>query len=113
MFYLAAASGLAACPRGIVGSRAVPALLGAAGVGLVGAGVFVTDPVGGFPPLSVEERLGDLGSSPTAKLSRTGTLHNLCSLPVFVGIPVAGLLAVAAFARNREYLWAGYSAGRA
>jgi hypothetical protein len=111
VFYVAAASGLAACPRRVVGSRAVPALVGAAGLGLVGAGVFVTDPVGGFPPPSPEEQLGDASSPPIAKLSRTGTLHNLCSLPVFVGVPVAGLLGASAFARNREYLWAGYSAG--
>jgi hypothetical protein len=111
VFYVAAASGLAACPRRIVGSRAIPALVGAAGLGLVGAGAFVTDPVGGFPPPSLEERLGDASSSPTVKLSRTGMLHNLCSLPVFVGIPVAGLFGASAFARSREYLWAGYSAG--
>jgi hypothetical protein len=111
VFYVAAASGLAACPRRIVGSRTVPALVGAAGVGLVGAGVFLTDLAGGFPPSSPEEQRGDASSPTTIKLSLTGTLHNLSSLPVFVGIPLAGLFGALAFARNREYLWAGYSAG--
>jgi hypothetical protein len=109
--YVAAAAGLAACPRRIVGSRPVPALVGAAGLGLVGAGVFVTDPVGGFPPPSFEAPPGDVSSLPTAKLTRSGLLHNLCSLPVFVGIPAAGLLGAASFGRDRGYLWAGYSAG--
>jgi hypothetical protein len=72
--------------------------------------VFVTDPVGGFPP-PLDELLGDASSTSTGTLSRTGKLHNLCSLPVFVGIPVAGLFGAAAYARNREYAWAGYSAG--
>jgi hypothetical protein len=109
--YTAAASGLAFCPRRVIGSRAVPVLVGAAGLGLLGSGVFVTDPVGGFPPPSPGQRLGEGGATPTAKASRTGALHNLCAVPVFVGIPLAGLLGAASFAGNREYLWAGYSAG--
>src|ERR1017187_6442836 len=45
--YLVAASGLARCPRRIVGSLVVPVLVAAAGAGLIGSGAFVTDPVGG------------------------------------------------------------------
>jgi hypothetical protein len=52
IMYVFAASGLARSSRNVVGSRLVPALVGAAGVGLIGSGVFVTDPVGGFPPPS-------------------------------------------------------------
>jgi hypothetical protein len=109
VLYVAAASGLARCPSRIVGSRAIPALVGAAGLGLVGSGVFVTDPVGGFPP--TENPASDGAASATQHLTRTGMLHNVCAVPVFLGIPVAGLIAAASSARRREYLWAAYSAG--
>jgi len=111
LLYVAAASGLAKCPRRIVGSRAIPALVGGVGLGLVGSGIFVTDPVGGFPPTPPEDQATDGAPSATPKLTRTGALHNICALPIFLGIPVAGLAGAASFARNREYLWAGYSAG--
>jgi hypothetical protein len=109
--YAAAASGLTKCPRRIVGSRAIPALVGSAGLGLVGSGVFVTDPVGEFPPATPEEQTTDPAPTAGLQLTRTGALHNVCALPIFLGIPVAGLVAAVSFARNREYLWACYSAG--
>jgi Protein of unknown function (DUF998) len=65
-----------------MGSRAGPALIGAAGAGLIGAGVFPTDPVSGYPP-------GTPGA-PRAP-SRTGTVHNLAAIPVFLGLPAAAL----------------------
>jgi hypothetical protein len=111
VLYVAAASGLAMCPRRIVGSRAIPALVGAAGLGLVGSGVFVTDPGGGFPPAPTEDQASDAAPSATPQLTRAGMLHNVCALPIFLGIPVAGLIGAASFARSREYVWAGYSAG--
>ena len=43
----AAGLGLAGDPAA---SRAAPALIGAAGAGLIGAAVFATDPVSGYPP---------------------------------------------------------------
>ncbi len=109
--YVAAASGLAKCPRRMVGSRSIPALVGAAGLGLVGSGVFVTDPVGGFPPAPPEDQATDAAPTAARELTRTGALHNVCALPIFLGIPVAGLVGAASFARNPEYLLAGYSAG--
>jgi hypothetical protein len=111
VLYVAAASGLARSPGRIVGSRAIPVLVAAAGLGLVGSGVFVTDPVGGFPPDPTEDQTSDAAASPTQQMTRTGMLHNVCAVPIFLGIPVAGLIAAASFARNREYAWAGYSAG--
>ena len=56
------------------------ALIGAAGAGLIGAAVFPTDPVSGYPP-----------GTPDALLqpSRTGIVHNLAAVPVFVGLPAA------------------------
>ena len=58
-----------------LGTRRGPALIGAAGAGLIGAGVFPTDPVSGYPP-------GTPGA-PRAP-SRTGTVHNLAAIPVFL-----------------------------
>ncbi|MFZ0180504.1 MAG: DUF998 domain-containing protein [Candidatus Dormiibacterota bacterium] len=110
VLYVAAASGLATCPRRIVGARD-PGIGRAAGLGLVGSGVFVTDPVRGFPPAATEDQASDAARSATPQLTRTGMLHNVCALPIFLGIPVAGLIEAASFARSREYLWAGYSAG--
>src|ERR1700733_722188 len=44
-----AAHGLARGSKDIVGPRAVPALTFAVGGGLIGSGLFVTDPVAGYP----------------------------------------------------------------
>jgi hypothetical protein len=38
-------------------------------------------------------------------------MHNLSALPIFVGIPLAGVLSGASAFRRREYRWAGYSIG--
>ena len=48
--YCVAARGLARSPSRVVGPTVIPALVFAAGVGLIGSGLFVTDPVAGFPP---------------------------------------------------------------
>jgi uncharacterized protein DUF998 len=110
-FYCIAAHGLAQSPKRTVGPRAVPALIFGAGGGLVGSGLFVTDPAAGFPPSSHHQDGADpaLPSAPT----RSGTLHNLCALPIFVGIPAAALTYAASAARRGEYRWASYSAGSA
>jgi Protein of unknown function (DUF998) len=52
--YLAGAAGRACSPRRAVGRQAPSVLVGAAGVGLVGYGVFVTDPVSVYPSASTE-----------------------------------------------------------
>lgn len=106
--YLVAASGLARAPRRVVGARVVPVLVGAAGAGLIGAGVFVTDHLAGFPPSSDGNDAGP-DVTPRAAPSRSSTLHDLSAIPVFVGIPVAGMVSSVSSARKREYRWAGYS----
>jgi hypothetical protein len=111
--YLVAASGLARCPRRIVGPRLVPVLVGVVGAGLIGSGLFVTDPVGGFPPPeSGEDEAGTpapAGLAPT----RSGTMHNLFAIPIFVGIPLVGMVSAVSSARKRQWRWAGYSVGSA
>ena len=59
-----------------------PALIGAAGAGLIGSAAFATDPVSGYPPGTP-----DALTRPT----RTGIAHNLAAVPVFAGLPAAAL----------------------
>jgi hypothetical protein len=89
----------------------VPALVFAAGVGLIGSGLFVTDPVAGFPPEHAPA--GSLDASEEFSPTRSGQLHNLCAIPIFVGLPVAALLCAGSAARHREFRWAAYCAGSA
>jgi len=100
VLYLCAATGLGRSDRRRVGPRAVPALVAGVGIGLIGSGVFVTDYVGDFPRDAAATR-------PT----RAGQMHNLCGIPVFAGIPIAGLVSAAAAVRSGDYRWACYSAG--
>ena len=99
LLYLGGAAGLAGRSNRVTGASATAALIAAAGVGLVGSGVFVTDPVGGFPPGRV---------TPTQP-SRAGRLHGLSALPIFLGIPVAALLSAHRFAKRHDRGWAWYS----
>jgi len=109
--YCVAAHGLARSPKRTVGPRAVPVLIFGVGCGLIGSGLFVTDPVAGFSPSARED--GDPDRTRPLAPTRTGTLHNLCAIPIFAGIPVAALICATSAARRREYRWASYSAGSA
>jgi hypothetical protein len=86
-------------------------MVAAVGIGLIGSGVFVTDPVGGFPPVISGDGISDDASLPGNALTCEGKLHTICAVPIFAGIPVAGLVSAVAAARNRDYRWAFYSAG--
>ena len=110
--YCLAARGLALSTRRAAGPSSVPVLIFGAGVGLIGSGVFVTDPVAGFPR---RDRAldGSSGAARPAAPTLAGQLHNLCAIPVFVGIPAAALVSAGSAARRSEYRWAGYSAGSA
>ncbi len=109
VLYSCAARGLSRCPRRTVYAGAVPALVAAAGIGLIGSGVFVTDPMGGFPPVESSEDGSNHAALDTAP-TREGTLHNVCAIPIFAGIPVAGLASAVVAARRRDYGWATFSA---
>ena len=110
--YCVAARGLGQSPRRVVGPSVVPALTFAAGAGLIGSGLFVTDPVAGFPRAE-HARDRAVGAPPELAPTRSGQLHNLCAIPIFVGIPAAALVSAGSAARRREYRWAAYSAGSA
>ena len=90
---LAGAAGLGRAADPTLSSRVGRALIGAAGAGLIGAAVFTTDPVSGYPP-----RTPDALTQP----SRTGMIHNLAAVPVFLGLPAA------AFTCSRQSIRAGH-----
>jgi hypothetical protein len=74
--FLAGAAGLRLAGDRVTGGRTGPALVAAAGAGLVMAAVYPTDPVRGYPPGTP-----DVLTSP----SRVGIVHNLAAVPVFLG----------------------------
>jgi len=82
------------------GSLFGPIFLVVAGVGLVGAGVFVSDPVFGFPP-----------DKPLvlAQFTPRGHLHDLFSMLWFVGLPAACFVLAVRFFAIGEPGWAVYS----
>jgi hypothetical membrane protein len=79
-----------------------PLLIGAFAIGLLGAGIFVTDPVSGYPP-GTPDHLQTYGGVHAA-------LHDLFSVPIFVGLPIACLLFARRFAGWGQRGWAIYSA---
>jgi hypothetical protein len=77
---LAGAAGLRLAGDRPAGSRTGPAMVAAAGAGLIASAAFRTDPVGGYPPGTPDM---------PATFSREGTAHNLAAIPVFFGLPAA------------------------
>jgi len=75
-------------------------LIGLAGIGLLGAGIFTSDPVFGYPP-----------SAPLvlAQYSVHGHLHDLFSLLLFAGLPTACFVFCHRFAVLGDRGWAIYS----
>jgi Protein of unknown function (DUF998) len=109
--YCIAANGVARSPKQSTGPRVVSALIFGVGGGLIGSGLFVTDPVAGFRPASRDH--DDPGRTPSIARTRSGRLHTLCAIPIFAGIPVAALICATSATRRGEYCWASYSAGSA
>ena len=90
--------------RGAGGELGRSALIGAAGAGLLASASFVTDPVSGYPPGTPEA---------IEHPSRTGTIHNLSAIPVFLGLPAAALTVWLAFVARGQRGFGLYSAGTA
>jgi hypothetical protein len=99
---LAFAIGLRRALRPLGGSTWGPLLVGAHAIGLLGAGIFVTDPVSGYPP-GTPDHLQTYGSVHAA-------LHDLFSVGTFVGLPIACLVMARRFAGWGQRGWALYSA---
>lgn len=111
ILYSCAAVGLRRSDRRRIGPRAVPALVAGAGIGLIGSGLFVTDYVGDLPSEGPDKKIGGPAGVAPTRPTRAGQVHNLCGIPVFAGIPIAGLASAATAVRSRDYRWAWYSAG--
>ncbi len=78
---IAFAVGLWRAVRPLGGSTWGPLLVAAFGIGLVGAGIFLTDPVSGYPP-GTPDLLEGYSSLPAA-------LHDVFSFLTFGGLPAA------------------------
>jgi hypothetical protein len=111
VLYSCAAVGLGRSDRRRIGPRAVPALIAGVGIGLIGSGLFVTDYVGDLLDKGPGEKNRGQADGATTRPTRTGQMHNLCGIPVFAGIPIAGLASAATAVHSRDYRWAFYSAG--
>lgn len=76
-------------------------LIGLVGIGLIGAGVFTSDPLNGYPP-----------GSPLVPVENTvhGQLHDIFSAPVFLALPIACFIFTRWFLRKGKRGWAIYSA---
>lgn len=101
LLLLAFAVGLRLALRPSRGSFWGPLLVGLAGIGLIGAGLFTADPINGYPP-----------GTPLVPTQRTahGLLHDLFGIPVFLGLPIACFVFTYRFARLGQRGWAAYSA---
>jgi hypothetical membrane protein len=94
------AIGLRRALRGQPGGLIGPLLVLCWGMGLLGAGLFVTDPVSGYPPGTA-----DVVTQPT----RSGQLHDLISLFGFLALTVSCLVFARHFAKRRQFGAAVYS----
>lgn len=81
-------------------SSSGPILFGIVGIGLILAGIFVTDPCFGYPakaPVDLPESLH-------------GTIHNLAALAVFLTLPVTCFVMGRRFARDPDWrIWSTIS----
>lgn len=101
LLMLAFALGLRLALRTQRGSTWGPLLVAIWGIGLLGAGLFLTDPVSGYPPGTP-----DLLLNPTAH----GALHDQISLLGFLALTTACFVFSYHFASRDERGWAIYSA---
>jgi hypothetical protein len=96
------AVGMRTALRGRTRSTRAPVLVGVFGAGLIGAGAFVADPMGGFPP-------GTPPGTPS-HVTLHGTGHFVTAAIGFVGLLVACAMFARHFARAAERGWAIYTA---
>jgi hypothetical protein len=98
------AAGLARSAEPGTETRFEVPLIAATGVGLIGAGLFVTDPFNGYP----------LGTPNQPEVvTWAGRLHDLSAAVMLISMPTAQLLQARRHARQGDPGWAIYSAGTA
>jgi hypothetical membrane protein len=77
-----------------------PLVIGLAGIGFLGAGLFTSDPIYGYPadaPLMLDQ------------FTVHGHLHDGASILVFIGVPTAAFVLCRRFAGTAKHGWAIYS----
>ncbi len=97
---IAGAVGMRRAMRGSLGGTWGPLLIGVYGVGLIGAGIFVADPMNGFPPGT------PVGAT---AISWHGILHLLSGAVGFLGLIGACFVFARRFAALGQRGWAAYS----
>lgn len=100
LMVLAGSVGLWQALRSSRGGMLGPLLLAVYGVGLIGAGVFVADPMPDFPPGA---------AAPSGGLSSSGALHFMSGGIGFFGLIGACLVFAAHFLLAGRWVWALYS----
>jgi hypothetical membrane protein len=98
---IAFAGGLRRALRSGRGAAWGPALIALFGIGLVLSGVFVMDPMRGYPPG------GPFGDP--AQFSWHHQLHDFAGLVVFLSLPAAALVLARRLGSARVTNWAAYS----
>jgi hypothetical protein len=82
------------------GTKWGPRLIWLWGLGLIGSGVFITDPIGGYPPGTAVE-----GQEPTGH----GVLHNISAGLSFPSLLIAIILFTRMYGARRQRTWAVFS----
>lgn len=102
--YVASAVTLRRSSDPALSRRTGPGLIAMAATGIIGAAVFTTDPVSGYP-----------AGTPDTPTTRTtaGILHDTISISTFLGLPLAQGVYAWGFARSGQSSWAAYSASTA
>jgi hypothetical protein len=104
LLFLGGAVGMRRVMRDSPGGKWGPLLVGAFGLGMIGAGCFTADPGLGFPP----------GTPPDATaISWHGLVHLSVASLAFVALGAAGFVWTRRFATRRRWGWAAYSVATA
>jgi hypothetical protein len=98
LLILAFAFGLRSALRPYGAGIWAPLLIGLLAVGLIAAGVFVADPISGYPP----------GTPMVPHRTTHGVLHDAFGTPVFLGLPIVCLVVAYRFAKSGKRGWAAY-----
>lgn len=101
LLVMAGAAGMRRLLRGSQGGTRGPSLVGLYGLGLIGAGIFVADPMDGFPP--------GTPAGPSDAISWHGLLHFITAAVAFLALIAACFVFARRFAALGKPGWAAYS----
>lgn len=98
LLIILSAFGIRKVLKGTNGGTWGPILLAVYGIGLIGAGIFVADPMNGFPP-------GTSGNTITI----SGIMHLISGSIGFIGLIAACFVFARRFYKNKEKQWGNFS----